>query len=147
MAFLQPEKGIRYQLVNAAAVQAICGASPVVAPVTAIPRNAVMPFITYNRTSGSPMHYMGGVAASGLWMGSTEVTAYAETYDGAVALANAARGVLDGNDSATATISGDSVTFERLRLESETIESFDPADASDSRVHTVTQLYEWSARP
>lgn len=147
MALLQPEKGIRSLLMASSSVQALCGATPTVAPLTAIPRNATMPYIAFQRMNAETMHHLGGVASSGLWMGSTEVTVFAESHDNAVAVAAAMRGVLDGNDNASVTISGDSVTFERLHFAEEDIEAFDPSDASDTRIHTVTQRYEWSARP
>ncbi len=147
MAFLTPEKAMRSLIRANASVQALANADTTCAPIDDIPRNALMPFIGYRRIEASTEHYMGGVAASGLWMGSSEITVFAETMDAAQSLADAVRAVLDGNDNATVTIGGNACTFERLHLSREDVQTFDPKDSSDSRVHTVTQEYEWSCRP
>jgi hypothetical protein len=146
MAYLRPEYGIRKLLRESAAVIAASNADITVCPVDDVPRNVSMPFITYLRISGEPAHHLGGVDAGGFWQGRTEFVAYAETKAQADTLANAMRTTLDGAEPVTVTISADSVVFQRLHLVSEDDETFNPSDASDSRVHTVTQEYEWSTK-
>jgi hypothetical protein len=147
MAFLRPESAMRSLVRANATVQSLANADTTFCPIDDVPRNALMPFMCYQRIEASPEHHMGGVSSSGLWMGTTEISVFAETMDAACSLADAVRAVLDGNDSATVTISGNTCNFERLHLRREDIETFDPKDSSDSRVHVVTQEYEWSARP
>lgn len=146
MAFLHPEFAIRKLLRDAAAVVAANNTENTVCSVEDVPRDVEMPFVTYQRIQGSTEHHMGGVTASGLMMGTTQVTAFAETYDSAMTLADAIRVTLDGAEPVTITIGSNSATFERLHLSREEVDVVDPKDASDSRVFTVTQEYEWSAR-
>lgn len=146
MAYLRPEHAFRKLLRESAAVIAASNSDITVCPVDDVPRNVAMPFVTYLRNDAAPAHYMGGVDAGGFWQGDTEFTAYAETKLAAETLANAIRTTLDGAEPVTVTISADSVTFQRVHLIREEDESFNPSDASDSRVHTVTQEYEWSAK-
>ena len=145
MGYLRPEYAMRKLLRESAAVIAASNTDITVCPVDDVPRDVLMPFITYLRNNAEPAHYMGGVAASGHWQGNTEFTAYAETKAAADTLADAIRATLDGAEIVTVTIGGDSVQFRRLHLMREDDETFNPADGSDSRVHTVTQEYEWSA--
>lgn len=147
MAFLLPEYAMRKLLRDDAAVQAAMNSQYTVCPVEDVPRDVEMPFITYKRLNGSTQHHMDGVASSGLWMGTSEIVCYAESFEGAYALANAARAVLDGAETVTVTVGADSCTLERLHLSNEDTEVYDPADASDSRVHVVRQEYDWSIRP
>lgn len=147
MAFLHPEFAIRKLLRDAAAVVAANNADNTVCSIDAVPRNAQMPFVTYQRIQGSTEHHMGGVTNSGLWMGNTEITAFAETYDAAMSLADAIRATLDGAEPVTVTIGGNSTTFDRIHLNREEVDVTDPSDGSDSRVVAVTQEYEWSCRP
>ena len=147
MGYLRPESAIRKLLKDSAGVVATLASDQVVCPLGAAPRNALYPHIQYQRLSAQPMHYLGGVSSSGLWMGRSEYTVFADTADAAIATADAMRTALDGAEPVTVTIGSDSVTFERLFLSNEDEEVFDPADASDTRVFTITQEYEWSARP
>lgn len=147
MAFLRPESAMRSLVRANATVQSLANSDTTFCPLDDVPRNAAMPFMCYQRLQAGTTHHMGGVTASGLWQGTTEITIFAETMDAACSLADAVRAVLDGNDNATVTISGNTCTFERLHLAREDVETFDGKDASDTRVHTVTQEYEWSARP
>lgn len=146
MAYLRPEYAIRKLLRESAAVIAASNTEITVCPIDDVPRNVAMPFVTYSRISATPAHHLGGVDAGGFWQGSTEVVAYAETKAQADSLGTAMRTTLDGAEPVTVTISADSVTFQRLHLISEDDETFNPSDASDSRVHTVTQEYEWSTK-
>jgi hypothetical protein len=79
MGYLRPEYAMRKLLRDSAAVIAASNTNITVCPVDDVPRDVVMPFITYLRNNAEPAHYMGGVAASGHWQGNTEFTAYAET--------------------------------------------------------------------
>lgn len=147
MAYLRPESAMRKLLRDAAGVQAALASDLVVCPLGAAPVNALMPHIQYRRLSADTQHHLGGVSSSGLWMGRTELIVFAETLDAAVTAADAMRTVLDGAEPVTVTIGSDSVTFERLFLSNEDEEVFDPSDSSDTRIFTITQEYEWSARP
>lgn len=147
MPYLTPEFAMRKLLRDNAGVQAAINSAQTVCPVEDVPRDVDMPFATYRRLNASTQHYMGGVATSGLWMGTTEMVYYAETFEAAYSLANAARAVLDGAELATVTVGSDSCTIERMHLTNEDTEVFEPADASDSRVHVVRQEYDWSIRP
>jgi hypothetical protein len=147
MAFLHPEFAIRKLLRDAAAVVAANNADNTVCSIDAVPRNVVMPFVTYQRIQATTNHHMGGVVSSNLMMGTTEVSAFAESYEAAMTLADAIRATLDGAEIVTVTVAGNSATFERLHLNREDVDITEPSDASDSRVVTVTQEYEWSARP
>lgn len=147
MGYLRPESAIRKLLKDAAGVQAALGSDQVVCPLGAAGRNALYPHIQYQRLSAQPEHHLGGVSSSGLWMGRSEFTVFADSPDAAIAAADAMRTALDGAEPVTVTIGGDSVTFERLFLSNEDEETFDPADDSDTRIFTITQEYEWSARP
>lgn len=147
MAFLHPEFAMRKLLRDAAAVVAANNADNTVCSIDAVPRNAVMPFVTYQRIQATTNHHMGGVVASNLMMGNTEITAFAETYEQAMTLADAIRLTLDGAEPVTVTVGSNSATFERLHMNREEVDITEPSDASDSRVVTITQEYEWSCRP
>ena len=147
MAFLHPEFAMRKLLRDAAAVVAANNADNTVCSIDAVPRNAVMQFVTYQRIQATTNHHMGGVVASNLMMGNTEITAFAETYEQAMTLADAIRLTLDGAEPVTVTVGSNSATFERLHMNREEVDITEPSDASDSRVVTITQEYEWSCRP
>lgn len=147
MGYLRPESAIRKLLRDSAGIQAVLPSEVTVCPLEDVPRNVAMPYITYKRMNASTAHHMGGVSNSGLWMGRTDITVFALTIDSAIAVADAIRAVLDGTEPETVTIGSDSVTFERMHLSDEDSDVYEPADASDSRVHLITQEYEWSAKP
>lgn len=147
MAFLHPEHALRKLIRDSAAVVAANNTENTVCSIDAVPRDVSMPFVTYQRIQASTEHHMGGVTASNLMMGTTEISAFAETYDAAVSLADAIRGALDGAEPVTVTIGGNSTTFDRLHLNREDVDVTDAKDTSDSRVVTITQEYEWSCRP
>lgn len=146
MAFLRPERAFRKLIRESATMQAVLNADYTVAPMDAIPRNALMPYIGYRRISGGPEHHLTGPATSGMYMGSTEFYIFAETMDSAENIAEALRSVLDAKARQTVTIGSDSVIIDRLMHETEDVEAFYPADGSDSMVYVITQEYSWSVR-
>jgi hypothetical protein len=84
------EQAIRYILVNDATVKAITTHCwPVM-----IPQDATYPLILYTRISGERDHVLQG--PSGMAHPRFQLDAFAETYTGAKALANAIREALDG---------------------------------------------------
>lgn len=147
MAYLTPEYGIRALLAADASVQSTLNTANTIAPLGSIPRDEPMPYASYERLQAEPEHHMGGVSASGMWQGSTEITCWAETLDGAQSLADAVRAVLDGQEPLTGTVGGDSVTFSRMHLRTEEHDTFAPGDGSDEYVYTISQTYEWAATP
>ena len=147
MGYLRPESAIRKLLKDSAAVTATLASDQVVCTFGAASQTALYPHIQYRRINAEPLHHLGGVSSSGLWFGTSEFVVYADSPDAAIATADAMRGVLDGAEPVTVTIGGDSVTFERLFLANEEEDVFDPSDESDTRIFTITQEYEWSARP
>lgn len=146
MAYLQPEDGIRELLLTETDVTDLL-ADDVIAPLEDIPRTAEMPYIGIMRESADPAHHLGGVVASELWQGESEVVSFADTKVEATDLADAVRGVLDGAEVTTATVGSNSVTFTRLHLMTEQQETIRPSEGSERAVYTVIQRYGWAAQP
>lgn len=147
MAFLTPEYGLRSRLAADATVQSNLNSSNTIAPLDSVPRDEPFNFLTYERTNAQTEHHMGGVSSSGLWQGVTEIVAWSETLDSAQGLADAVRASLDGQESFSATVGADSVTFTRCHLQSEEVDTFASGDGSDEYVYAITQTYEWAATP
>lgn len=147
MAMLRPEYGIRKLLVDTAAVTSLLGDSDGIGPMGNLSRVARMPYIGVQRSGGAPEHHLGGVSASGLWQGGSEVTVFAETPEDAHAVSEAVRAALDGGQGTTATVGADSVTFTLLNLIDTDDGMVPPKDGSDDAIYMDTLEFEWGVEP
>lgn len=130
---ISPEEAIRQRIYEAPGMASVYAKR--VYPQIA-PQGVVLPYLTYTRISGSPIHHLRGPDT--LARARIQVDIFSSTYSQMLAIAAATRKQLDGFRGAI-SVGTQSVHFSHLFLDSEQVQMVGPLSGSEDPIHRFIQ--------